>query len=166
MLLLLAIAPILGACTEDPAMTDTISVTSPAFDEGGAIPTRYSCDGEDVSPPLAWQGAPDGTVAFALILDDPDAGGFVHWTVADIAASDGSAEEGESPGIDGRNGFGRAGYGGPCPPSGTHRYVVTVYALREPLSVEPGFNAADLRSAMEGRVLATGRLTGTYRRGG
>ena len=166
MLLLLAIAPILGACTEDPAMTDTISVTSPAFDEGGAIPTRYSCDGEDVSPPLAWQGAPDGTVAFALILDDPDAGGFVHWTVADIAASDGSAEEGESPGIDGRNGFGRAGYGGPCPPSGTHRYVVTLYALSEPLSVEPGFSAADLRSAMEGRVLATGQLTGTYRRGG
>ena len=166
MLLLLAIAPILGACTEDPAMTDTISVTSPAFDEGGAIPTRYSCDGEDVSPPLAWRGAPDGTVAFALILDDPDAGGFVHWTVADIAASDGSAEEGESPGIDGRNGFGRAGYGGPCPPSGTHRYVVTLYALSEPLSVEPGFSAADLRSAMEGRVLATGKLTGTYRRGG
>jgi len=166
MLLLLAIAPILGACTEDPAMTDTISVTSPAFDEGGAIPTRYSCDGEDVSPPLAWQGAPDGTVAFALILDDPDAGGFVHWTVADIAASDGSAEEGESPGIDGRNGFGRAGYGGPCPPSGTHRYVVTLYALSEPLSVEPGFSPADLRSAMEGRVLATGHLTGTYRRGG
>ena len=166
MLLLLAIAPILGACTEDPAMTDTISVTSPAFDEGGAIPTRYSCDGEDVSPPLAWQGAPDGTVAFALILDDPDAGGFVHWTVADIAASDGSAEEGESPGIDGQNGFGRAGYGGPCPPSGTHRYVVTLYALSEPLSVEPGFSAADLRSAMEGRVLATGQLTGTYRLGG
>ena len=166
MLVLLAIAPILGACTEDPAMTDTISVTSPAFDEGGAIPTRYSCDGEDVSPPLAWQGAPDGTVAFALIFDDPDAGGFVHWTVADIAASDGSAEEGESPGIDGRNGFGRAGYGGPCPPSGTHRYVVTLYALSEPLSVEPGFSAADLRSAMEGRVLATGQLTGTYRRGG
>ena len=166
MLLLLAIAPILGACTEDPAMTDTISVTSPAFDEGGAIPTSYSCDGEDVSPPLAWQGAPDGTVAFALIVDDPDAGGFVHWTVADIAASDGSAEEGESPGIDGRNGFGRAGYGGPCPPSGTHRYVVTLYALSEPLSVEPGFSAADLRSAMEGRVLATGHLTGTYRRGG
>ena len=166
MLLLLAIAPILGACTEDPAMTDTISVTSPAFDEGGAIPTRYSCDGDDVSPPLAWQGAPDGTVAFALILDDPDAGGFVHWTVADIAASDGSAEEGESPGVDGQNGFGRAGYGGPCPPSGTHRYVVTLYALSEPLSVEPGFSAADLRSAMEGRILATGHLTGTYRRGG
>ena len=147
-------------------MTDTITVTSTAFDEGGAIPTRFSCDGEDVSPPLAWEGAPDGTVAFALILDDPDAGGFVHWTVADIAGSAGSTEEGESPGIAGRNGFGRFGYGGPCPPSGTHRYVVTVYALREPLSVEPGFNAADLRSAMEGRVLATGRLTGTYRRGG
>ena len=147
-------------------MTDTITVTSTAFDEGGAIPTRFSCDGEDVSPPLAWEGAPDGTVAFALILDDPDAGGFVHWTVADIAASDGSAEEGESPGIDGRNGFGRAGYGGPCPPSGTHRYVVTLYALSEPLSVEPGFSPADLRSAMEGRVLATGHLTGTYRRGG
>ena len=166
MLLLLAIVPTLGACTEDPAMTDTITVTSTAFDEGGAIPTRFSCDGEDVSPPLAWEGAPDGTVAFALILDDPDAGGFVHWTVADIAGSAGSTEEGESPGIDGRNGFGRSGYGGPCPPSGTHRYVVTVYALREPLSVEPGFNAADLRSAMEGRVLATGQLTGTYRRGG
>ena len=166
MLLLLAIVPILGACTEDPAMTEAITVRSPAFDEGGAIPTRYSCDGEDVSPPLAWEGAPDGTVAFALILHDPDAGGFVHWTVADIAGSDGSAEEGESPGIDGQNGFGRAGYGGPCPPSGTHRYVVTLYALSEPLSVEPGFSPADLRSAMEGRVLATGRLTGTYHRGG
>jgi Raf kinase inhibitor-like YbhB/YbcL family protein len=166
MLLLLVIAPILGACAEEPDMADAITVTSTAFDEGGAIPARYGCDGEDVSPPLAWEGAPDGTMAFALILDDPDAGGFVHWIVADIPASSPSAAEGASPGIDGRNDFGRRGYGGPCPPSGTHRYVVTIYALSEPLSVEPGFSAGELRSAMEGRILATGRLTGTYRRGG
>ena len=147
-------------------MTDSMAVTSAVFEEGGAIPTRHGCDGDDVSPPLAWEGAPDGTLAYALIVDDPDARGFVHWTVADIPASTQSTAEGASPGIDGRNGFGRTGHGGPCPPSGSHRYVFTIYALNAPISVEPGFTADELRAAMEGRVLATGRLTGTYRRGG
>jgi len=166
MLLLLAIVPILGACSEDPTVTGAMTLTSSAFAEGGAIPQRHGCDGDDVSPPLSWDGAPDGTMAFALILDDPDAGGFVHWTVADIPASMDSTAEDASPGMDGRNDFGRRGYGGPCPPSGSHRYVFTIYALSEPLSVEPDFTAADLRAAMDGRILATGRLTAMYRRGG
>ena len=163
----LAIALVLGACAEDPATTDaTMTLTSEAFAEGAAIPTRHTCDGEDVSPALAWDGAPDGAAAFALIVDDPDANGFVHWVVADIPADARGATEGTSPGTDGRNDMGRDGYGGPCPPSGTHRYVFTIYALNDALALEPGFSADELRSAMEGRVLATGLLTGTYQRGG
>jgi Raf kinase inhibitor-like YbhB/YbcL family protein len=166
MLFVLAIVPLLGACAEDPATNDTITLTSDAFDEGAAIPTRFSCDGEDVSPPLAWDGVPSETAAFALIVDDPDAGGFVHWVVADIPADARSAAEGSSPGTDGRNDMGREGYGGPCPPSGTHRYVFTIYALGDALGLDADFSADELRSAMEGHVLATGRLTATYERGG
>ena len=166
MLPFLAIALILGACAEDPATNDEMTLTSGAFAEGAPIPSRHTCDGEDVSPALAWEGAPEGAAAFALIVDDPDAHGFVHWVVADIPADARSADEGTSPGTDGRNDMRRDGYGGPCPPSGTHRYVFTIYALGDALGLQPGFSAEELRSAMEGRVLASGRLTGTYQRGG
>ena len=146
-------------------MSDPITITSTAFDEGGAIPSRYTCDGDDVSPPLAWSG-PEGTAAFALIVSDPDAGGYIHWVVADIPGDRTSVAEDESPGQAGRNGFGRNDWGGPCPPSGTHRYSFEIFALSEPLGLSPGFSADDLRAAMQGNVLASGRLAPTYRRGG
>lgn len=143
----------------------TLTLTSPAFADGAALPARHTCDGEDISPPLAWSGAPDGTVAYALIVDDPDARGFVHWSLAAIPADRTSLAEGQAgDGIEGRNDFGRSGWGGPCPPSGSHRYVFELFALAEPLDLESGFDADALRAAMEGRVIGSGRLTGTYRR--
>jgi len=146
--------------------TDAMAVTSTAFEEGAAIPARHTCDGDDVSPPLEWSGAPDGTAAFAVIVDDPDARGFIHWLVADLPAGRTSLGEGESAGTEGRNDFRRAGWGGPCPPSGTHRYAFTVYALSEPTGVREGFAGDEIRAAMEGKILATGQLTGTYSREG
>ncbi len=150
-------------------MTEELTVTSSAFTDGGAIPSRYTCDGEDVSPPLAWSGAPDGTAALALIVDDPDARGWIHWLAADLPAGRTTLEEGASgtaAGTEGRTDFGATGYGGPCPPSGSHRYSFEVFALSEPLSLPAGFSADELRAAMSGKLLASGRLTATYRRGG
>ncbi|HEX2222140.1 MAG TPA: YbhB/YbcL family Raf kinase inhibitor-like protein [Candidatus Limnocylindria bacterium] len=151
-------------------MTAQLTVSSDAFEEGGAIPARHACDGEDVSPPLRWSRGPEETGAYALIVDDPDARGFVHWVVADIPASrtelDEAASGGEIEGIEGRNDFGGTGWSGPCPPSGTHRYTFSVYALREPLQLAGDIDAGTLRAAMEGRVVAEGSVTATYRRGG
>jgi Raf kinase inhibitor-like YbhB/YbcL family protein len=147
-------------------MTDSLTVTSSAYTDGGAIPSRHTCDGEDVSPPLAWSGAPDGTAAFALIVDDPDARGWIHWIVADIPADTTELAEGRAAGTEGDNDFGRNGWGGPCPPSGSHRYDVTVFALSQETGLASGFTADALRAAMDGKVIAEGRLSGTYRRGG
>ena len=119
--------------------------------------------------PLAWSGAPAGTAAFALIVDDPDARGFVHWVVFDVPAEQASLAEGASGGAglgEGRNDFGRRGWGGPCPPSGSHRYIFELSALDAPLGLGGSPTAADVRRAMAGHVLGSARLTGTYRRGG
>ncbi|HYU50153.1 MAG TPA: YbhB/YbcL family Raf kinase inhibitor-like protein [Candidatus Limnocylindria bacterium] len=153
------------------ATNDGFHLMSPDVDEGGAIPRRFTCDGEDVSPALEWAGVPDRTAALALIVDDPDARGFVHWIVLDMSGTaSGGLSEGMSPSPDaprqGRNDFGRIGYGGPCPPSGTHRYVFTLYALDAPLSLPGTPGAADVRAAMEGHVLAEAQLTARYTRGG
>jgi Raf kinase inhibitor-like YbhB/YbcL family protein len=165
----------LTGCTSAPSlpegspMTDALAVTSSAFDEGGAIPGRHTCDGDDISPPLAWSGAPEGTAAHALIVDDPDAQGWIHWLAADIPGDAQGLDQGASgtaAGTEGSNDFRRTGYGGPCPPSGTHRYAFEVFALSEPLGLASGFSADELRAAMEGKVLGSGRLTGTYQRGG
>ena len=143
-------------------------VTSTAFGDGRAIPKRYTCDGEDVSPPLAWSGAPDGTRFVAILATDPDAGGFVHWAAANVTGN--SIAEGASgsvnAGVEGSNDFRRTGWGGPCPPSGEHRYVFTVHALSERLDLGPGFGADQLRGAMRGKVLAQGELMSRYRRAG
>jgi Raf kinase inhibitor-like YbhB/YbcL family protein len=151
--------------TEVPPMTDTLTVSSSAFAEGEVIPAKYGCDGSDVSPPLAWSGAPSDAAGYAVIVDDPDAGGFIHWIGADMPAGTTGIEEGNAAGTEGRNDFGRSGYGGPCPPSGSHRYEFTVYALSAPTDLPAGFSADDLRTAIEGKVLATGRLSATYMRG-
>jgi Raf kinase inhibitor-like YbhB/YbcL family protein len=146
----------------------TFTLSSPEFSDGGPIPRRFSCDGEDISPALEWAGAPDGTVSLALIVDDPDARGFVHWVLLDVTAeASGALPAGFSgPGApsEGSNGFGRPGYGGPCPPSGTHRYVFTMYALDRRLDLSGAPPASEVRVAMAGHVLGEARLTGTYRR--
>ncbi len=145
-----------------------LALTSSAFGEGERIPERYTCDGEDVSPPLAWEGAPAETVTFALIMDDPDApaGTWVHWVLFNLPRDRAQLPENVSAevGTEGRNSWDRTGYGGPCPPSGEHRYVFKLYALDSELALEAGANKAALLAAMEGHVLASGQLTGVFER--
>lgn len=154
--------------TEEPAMPLTLSST--AFAEGGAIPREHTCDGADVSPPLAWTGLPGGTAGLALIVDDPDAGGFIHWVAFDIQPASGGLAAGASTAGDapsqGRNDFGDTGYGGPCPPSGTHRYAFRLLALDGQLGLSGTPRAGEVFAAAGGHVLAEVTLTGTYRRGG
>jgi Raf kinase inhibitor-like YbhB/YbcL family protein len=153
-------------------MTETdFRLTSSAFQDGGAIPARFTCDGEDASPDLSWEGAPADTAAFALIVDDPDARGFIHWVVFDLGGSaSGGLAEGVSSSPDappqGTNGFGRVGWGGPCPPSGEHTYVFRLIALDEALGLTGAPSAADVLAATDGHVLAETMLIGTYRRAG
>jgi hypothetical protein len=147
-------------------------VRSPAFEHGARIPARYTCDGEDVSPPLEWSGAPEGTRSYALIVEDPDAPGgtWTHWVAWNVRATALAAATAKDPELQsgvrqGRNSWGRAGWGGPCPPSGTHRYVFRVHALDSALELPDRTDAQALRGAMRGRVLAEGELLGTYSRG-
>jgi Raf kinase inhibitor-like YbhB/YbcL family protein len=151
----------------------TISVSSSAFEEGGMIPSKYTCDGKDISPPLKWEGVPEGTKSIALISDDPDApmGTWVHWVMWNVPPDAQGLPENvppDSPLPDGsRQGitdFGRPGYGGPCPPSGTHRYYFKVYALDTVLELPTSARKGDLLKAVEGHVLAEGQLMGRYSR--
>lgn len=145
-----------------------MQLTSPAFAPGGPVPSRYTCDGEDVSPPLAWDGVPEGAESLALIVDDPDAPGkiWVHWVLYALPPEMTGLEEGAVPAgaREGMTDFGRTGYGGPCPPSGTHRYDFTLYALDARLDLPPGATKSQLLEAMEGHVLAKSGLQGRYAR--
>ncbi len=151
----------------------TIKVTSRAFKDGGPIPRQYTCDGPDVSPPLAWGPVPGGAKTVALIADDPDApvGTWVHWVLYDLPAKVNELPEKVPPdkklslgGVHGTNDFKRIGYGGPCPPSGTHRYYFKIYALDRGLNLGPGATKQQLLQAMEGNVLDQGQIMGTYKR--
>jgi hypothetical protein len=150
-----------------------IEVTSSAFSEGELIPADYTADGRDISPPLEWDGVPAGAVSIAMINDDPDApmGTWVHWVVYDMPGDIRSLHEDVPPAETLKNGgkhgmtdFGRIGYGGPAPPSGTHRYYFKVYALDCMLDLAPGATKDDVEEAMEGHVLAQGQLMGKYKR--
>jgi len=150
-----------------------IKITSSAFADGGLIPPKYTCDGDDISPPLKWESVPDGTKSIALVCDDPDApmGTFVHWVLYNLPADtrelpenmppDGTLPSGARQGV---SDFGRTGYGGPCPPGGTHRYFFKLYALDAPADLPSGARKADLVRAMKGRILTQGQLMGRYRR--
>jgi Raf kinase inhibitor-like YbhB/YbcL family protein len=144
-------------------------LTSPAFGAGAAIPRRFTCDGDDVSPPLEWSDAPDDTAAMAMIVDDPDARGFVHWVVFDMTGSQsGGLAEGISASPDappqGVNDFSKVGWGGPCPPSGTHRYRFTLYALDAELGLSGTPSADDVRAAMQGHIVGEAQLEANYTR--
>jgi hypothetical protein len=141
-------------------------LTSSAFDPGEAIPRRFTCDGPDVSPPLALADIPGGTTSLVLIMDDPDAPGgtWDHWVAYDIPVTTDLAADSGSIGTAGRNSWGRTGYGGPCPPRGTHRYVFTAYALDARLGLGPGAAKARVLEALKGHVLAEARLMGRYER--
>ena len=154
--------------------TMSIQITSAAFAGGEPIPAKYTCDGNDVSPPLHWTNAPANTKSFALIADDPDApvGTWVHWVLCDLPGDNNSLPEdvAKTQNITGNakqgvNDFRRSGYGGPCPPPGKpHRYFFKIYALDTMLDLKPGLTKKDLLKAMEGHVLAQGQLMGTYQR--
>ena len=141
---------------------------TPAFESGQPIPRKYTCDGEDVSPPLAWSGVPDGTRSLALVVDDPDAprGTFTHWLAWGIDAAAGGLREGEAPPVEGENDFGQLGWRGPCPPPGhgPHRYVFRLHALESKLDVAAGAGKVEVERALEGRSRAVAQLVGMYER--
>jgi Raf kinase inhibitor-like YbhB/YbcL family protein len=171
---------ILVACrgaqpTDGPpvASENGLVLTSAAFEDGGAIPTLYTCDGADTSPPLEWDDPPPNTASFALIMDDPDApvGTWVHWVIYELPPETRQLRAELPPesqiaggGVQGENSWPRTGYGGPCPPSGTHRYFVKLYALDVLLGASPGLTKKRLLEEMEGHILAQTQLVGTYAR--
>jgi len=145
-----------------------LSITSPAFLPDGMIPSKYTCDGADVSPPLLIGNVPEKTRSLALIVDDPDApvGTWVHWVVWNIGAGTKEIQENSVPpgALQGTNDFRNQEYGGPCPPSGTHRYFFKLYALDSSLVAQAGATKARIEEAMKGHVLAQAELIGLYRR--
>lgn len=179
-LLITAVAFSVGCIEKEESQDKTkgeevvgITVTSDAFEEGGMIPIQYTCDGADISPPLKWSGIPDGARSLALICDDPDAPSktWVHWVLYNLPPeltglpdSIPSNEVLETGGKHGITDFGRFGYGGPCPPSGTHRYFFKLYALDIVLDLPERVDKKQLEAAMEGHVLASGQLMGKYAR--
>jgi Raf kinase inhibitor-like YbhB/YbcL family protein len=172
---------------EDPGRL-TIQLRSPAFADGGMIPRAFTCDGADRSPPLEWSGVPAAARSLTLVCDDPDApsGSWSHWVVYNLSPRIKALREGVPPeeslpaavtdgtepagttipkARQGRNDFDRIGYGGPCPPSGTHRYFFRLYALDNELVLGSTATRADLLKAIKGHILAEGRLVGKYQRG-
>ena len=156
----------------------TLTLHSTAFDHNGAIPREYTCEGVDLSPPLAWEGVPQETQSLALIIDDPDAPDpakprmtLVHWVLFNISPkttdiSEGAAAKGLPTGCQqGRNGWKRAGYGGPCPPIGRHRYFHKLYALDSMLDNLHSPTKTELEAAMKGHILARAELVGNYQKG-
>ena len=154
-------------------MKNKIQVTSPAFSEGTSIPADHTCDGADLSPPLAWSGVPPEAKSLVLIADDLDApgGDWVHWVIYDLPPTVDqlpvavpATEQLSMGGTQGKTDFGRTGYGGPCPPRGTHRYFFKLYALDSLLHLKPGATKKELLKSMQGHILAEGQLMGKYQR--
>jgi Raf kinase inhibitor-like YbhB/YbcL family protein len=145
-----------------------LRITSEAFKEGEPIPSRFTCAGADVSPPLAWSGVPQNAKVLALVVEDPDAPGgtWTHWTFWNLPAAVKVLPEGADVAAmgatQGTTGAKSTGYHGPCPPSGTHRYFFRLYALSQPLTLPEGSRPERLRAAMTGRVLAEAQLMGTF----
>jgi len=160
-------------CKNKSDMSTNIIVKSDSFSDGGMIPAKYTCDGANISPQLSWDNAPKGTKSFVLICEDPDApmGTFTHWVLYDLPADvhelpenlpkDKILPNGAKQGI---TDFKKVGYGGPCPPNGTHRYYFKLYALDTLLNLEPGLKKEDILKAMNGHILAQGQIMGKYAR--
>jgi len=154
-----------------------LKVTSSAFQQGGSIPSKYTCEGQDLSPPLAWSGAPSNAKSIAMIVDDPDAPDpakpqrvYVHWVVYNIPVGTTSLPENASKrgmpkgAVQGKNDWGKPEYGGPCPPIGRHRYFFKLYALDTELAGLSAATKADLERAMKGHAVDSGELMGTYQK--
>ena len=169
--LLLLIISCSGGESEDRVMD--IKISSPAFQDGGMIPKLYSCDDKNISPPLNWSNLPPETKSIAIIVDDPDApvGTWVHWVIYNISPDTSSLEEAvpaekilPNGAYQGKNDWGRIGYGGPCPPGGTHRYFFKIYALDSVPELKPGINKAELLKAINGHIISEGKIIGKYKR--
>jgi Raf kinase inhibitor-like YbhB/YbcL family protein len=159
--------------SKDPSAQHTLKVKSPAFQEGGMIPKAYTCDGRNISPPLEWSDVPGATKSIAVIVEDPDAPGmvFTHWVVYNLPPETRSLPESmpdekqlKNGTRQGMNDFLKVGFGGLCPPTGTHRYYFKVYALDMMLDMEPGLTKQHLLNKMKGHILADGQLMGKYKR--
>lgn len=158
----------------EPAAESSFRIESSAFKEGATIPTRYTCLGENISPPLAWTDPPSGARSFALIVEDPDApaGTWTHWLVYNLPAQaramyENTPKQGELPngGLQGMNSFGSVGYGGPCPPPGrAHRYFFRLYALDSVLDLKAGAAKAGVLAALKGHILGEAQLMGRFKR--
>jgi hypothetical protein len=165
-----AAQPQVTPATAQPQKSE-LKLASTAFKEGEAIPRGYTCDGANVSPPLEWTGVPKTAKTIAIIADDPDApaGIWVHWVLYNLPA-DGLGLIENTPqtetlnggGVQGKNDFGKIGYGGPCPPSGTHHYFFKFYAVDLELPLKPGATKTEVEKAMEGHIVAEAQLMGTY----
>ena len=162
--------PILGFAAGTPGK---LEVRSSAFGNGESIPPDFTCDGADMSPPVAWSGVPTEAQSLAVIVEDPDApaGNWTHWLIYDLSPKFTQLPAGiqagaiiPDGGFQGRTSFGKAGYGGPCPPGGTHRYFFKVFAVDRILHLAPGVTKNELLAAMKGHILAEGTLMGTYAR--
>ena len=160
-----------GGASPTPATAGAIVFASDAFSPGGEIPLEFSCDGDNVSPPLTWSGLPEGAQSLALTMDDLDAGGYVHWVMYDIPpgtmghAADVPADETLADGsTQGVNSRGEIGYAGPCPPDGEHRYRFRLFALDAEVDLEAGATLTDVEAAIADHVLALSELVGTYSR--
>ncbi len=147
---------------------NTMQLTSPAFEHNQPIPPLYTCDGENISPPLRIESVPEQAKSLALIVDDPDAPGrtFVHWTLWNIAPETPAFESNSVPhtAVQGQNDFGTNRWGGPCPPSKTHRYFFKLYALDTLLDLHPSSSKSDLEQAMNGHIITRAELIGLYTR--
>lgn len=169
---LLHLCLIIGALSMSLQTNASFTLSSPAFEHNGMIPAQYTCQGKNISPALQWAGAPANTQSFALIVDDPDAPGgtWVHWVVFNIPASTNQLKENTKNGsfMLGRTSFSSskkpAYYGGPCPPSGTHHYHFTLYALDTMLKLNQGANKDELLAAMNGHILGQAELVGLYKK--
>jgi len=162
-----ALAIFLAAIASFAAGGAKMKITSSAFQEGGNIPSKFSCDGADASPSLQIADVPSPAKSLVLIIDEPDApsGLFTHWTAWNISPQTSTIAEGSPPkGVQGTNDFGKSGYGGPCPPSGTHRYYFKIFALDRELDLPSGAKRGQLDAAMKGHVIAQGELMGRYSR--
>ena len=157
-------ALVAGAQMEEKELGE-MKLTSPEFEHKGVIPSKFTCQGGDVNPALIIEGLPGGAKSLALIMDDPDApmGMWVHWVVYNIPVI-AKIEENSIPGTQGNNDFGRENYGGPCPPSGTHRYFFKIYALDTQLNLPEGISKEDLEKAMQGHILDKAELIGLYKK--
>ena len=162
-----AIAILLATIVSFAAGEAKMKITSSAFDEGGNIPSKFTCDGSDTSPPMQITGVPPAAKSLVLIVDDPDAPGglFTHWLLWNIPPQTNSIAEGGAPkGVQGTNDFGKSGYRGPCPPPGTHRYSFKIFALDGELDLRTGAKRSQVDAAIKGHVIAQGQLIGRYSR--